>query len=124
MIIVRLVKKYVAMYPKAKKHGWYYFWNKDFRKRIRNRERYLKQKNYLGYIRYNRKGIKKKLAKVNGTACYWCREWIDWQSPATTIDHKIPQSKGGSKKLENLRLLHETCRVEHDQATNQGIIRK
>ncbi len=53
-----------------------------------------------------------------GHICHYC--WIplaNAESPGTgmaTIDHKIPLSRGGSNRLENLVLCCEKCNVEKD----------
>lgn len=40
-----------------------------------------------------------------------------------TIDHIVPRSEGGSNHLENLRLIHNLCRVERDKLIKSGIIK-
>jgi 5-methylcytosine-specific restriction endonuclease McrA len=48
-----------------------------------------------------------RLLRKNGPCCYWCHETF---SPhQLTLDHLKPRSRGGSNKLENLRLACFPC---------------
>ena len=57
--------------------------------------------------------LRTKLIERDGPNCHLCglpteSRWGHW---AATIDHLIPQSKGGKHTLENLRLAHFLCNV-------------
>ena len=50
---------------------------------------------------------KQKLMDLYGVCCWWCRK--DVPKDKLTIDHLVPQSRGGSNSLENLRLSCWQC---------------
>lgn len=51
---------------------------------------------------------RRMLINRDGMVCGICKEPIEKMSDVT-IDHIEPASKGGTDKLENLRLAHEFC---------------
>ena len=51
------------------------------------------------------------LIKRDGLICQLCQEPISNMSDLT-LDHIIPVSRGGTDKLDNLRLAHELCNRE------------
>jgi 5-methylcytosine-specific restriction endonuclease McrA len=48
-----------------------------------------------------------RLLRKNGPRCYWCHE--SFPANQLTLDHLKPRSRGGSNKLENLRLACFPC---------------
>jgi hypothetical protein len=54
---------------------------------------------------------RKQLIKRDGMICGICKEPIA-KLADITFDHVVPKSKGGSDKLENLRLAHEFCNTQ------------
>jgi 5-methylcytosine-specific restriction endonuclease McrA len=48
-----------------------------------------------------------RLLRKNGSRCYWCHEVF--LPHLLTLDHLKPRSRGGSNKLENLRLACFPC---------------
>jgi 5-methylcytosine-specific restriction endonuclease McrA len=48
-----------------------------------------------------------RLLRKNGARCYWCHE--TFHPNQLTLDHLKPRSRGGSNKLENLRLACFPC---------------
>lgn len=44
---------------------------------------------------------------VHGRQCHLCPD----PAPATTADHIVPRSKGGSDELANLRPAHHACNI-------------
>jgi hypothetical protein len=65
--------------------------------------------------------IVEKLAARDGWRCHLCGERIvaNTCSPnprCPTIDHVVPKSKGGSDRLENLKLAHKECNQRRGNA--------
>ena len=48
-----------------------------------------------------------RLLRKNGPRCYWCH--ATFLPSQLTLDHLKPRSRGGSNKLENLRLACFPC---------------
>jgi 5-methylcytosine-specific restriction endonuclease McrA len=48
-----------------------------------------------------------RLLRKNGSRCYWCH--AEFPPNQLTLDHLKPRSRGGSNKLENLRLACFPC---------------
>ncbi len=48
-----------------------------------------------------------RLLKKNGSRCYLCHK--NFLANQLTLDHLKPRSRGGSNKLENLRLACFSC---------------
>lgn len=68
--------------------------------------------------RANRPKVVKELRKRDDNKCFWCGEHVGGQP---TIDHIKPLSKGGNPTdLRNLRLIHNQCRKQRDQAIYSG----
>jgi 5-methylcytosine-specific restriction endonuclease McrA len=68
-----------------------------------------------------------RLLKKNGSRCYLCHE--TFLPNQLTLDHLKPRSRGGSNKLENLRLACFPCnnrrsnRLERaNRSTNSSVI--
>ncbi|MDY6803740.1 MAG: HNH endonuclease signature motif containing protein [Cyanobacteriota bacterium] len=55
----------------------------------------------------NKKAKKRKLNEIFGCQCFWCGQKLEKNEQ--TIDHLIPQSRGGSNSLENLRIACFSC---------------
>lgn len=54
-----------------------------------------------------RKARKRRLIKKYGLRCFWCGKRL---TPKTaTIEHLLPQSKGGTHSFDNLRLACYAC---------------
>lgn len=92
------------MYPRAKKYGVRYFFDKRFRKRCKNKEGVLRRR-VRGYSSLLNK--KKRIFAKNKRCC-WCAGVFKGLNQAT-VDHIIPLSKGGTNDQRNLRLIHNDC---------------
>lgn len=62
----------------------------------------------------DRKVITQRLIERDGANCWICSYPIDLSLPrdhdeSATIDHRHPYSRGGSNRLNNLRLAHKCC---------------
>jgi 5-methylcytosine-specific restriction endonuclease McrA len=55
----------------------------------------------------NKKAKKRKLNEIFGSQCFWCGKELEENEQ--TIDHLMPQSRGGSNSLENLRISCFPC---------------
>ena len=53
------------------------------------------------------KRITKRLLEANNYMCALCGEPTTLKD--SNIDHKIPKSKGGSNRIENLQATHKVC---------------
>lgn len=76
----------------------------------------MSKKHYSRGYRRNEETVwrewsRRQLIRRDGMVCGLCKEPITSLSDVT-IDHIDPRSKGGSDKLENLRLAHEGCNRE------------
>lgn len=102
------------MTPRAIKYGPRYYWDRNFRRRMRNREsnERSKEKYGSGYLS-SKKYIKFQLISRNGNICQLCRRTFPYTR--LTIDHKIKVTKGGTHELSQLQLL---CRRCHDFKDN------
>jgi hypothetical protein len=63
--------------------------------------------------KFNRKpkkklSIRNELVATYGRSCWLCGRGIAYEA-VLSIDHVHPLSKGGSSKIHNLRLAHESC---------------
>jgi hypothetical protein len=56
-------------------------------------------------------GKQRRVCERDDGICYLCRLPVDWSSVARspTVDHVIPQSRGGGSEISNLRLSHKQC---------------
>ena len=108
------------MSPRAYKYGIKYFFNQDFRRIVKNKERNLKSRATYKSFNGNRKSLKIALFRLNGNKCFWCNNKMTFQE--ATIDHIKPASQGGSNKKDNLRLIHNDCRVERDRLIQRGVL--
>ena len=64
-----------------------------------------------------RKNAKKTyLIKNYGSCCWWCQRALP--AKKLTLDHLLPQSKGGSDSLENLRLACVPCNSNRGNSLN------
>lgn len=68
-----------------------------------------------------------KLFKEQKGKCYYCNQYInnsDIQSNSFHRHHLIPVSKGGTDKLSNLRLVHDSCHREiHGKLSLNDMVR-
>lgn len=58
--------------------------------------------------------LRRRIVEIYGSTCHLCQEPIDlslsFPHPLSlTADHLVPQARGGSHSLENLRPAHLTC---------------
>ena len=60
------------------------------------------------------------LVKRDGMVCALCGEPIATLSEVT-IDHIVPLSRGGTDRLDNLRLAHEACNKRRGNARRVGL---
>jgi 5-methylcytosine-specific restriction endonuclease McrA len=69
---------------------------------------YLKSKKNVRVRETTRtKRITKRLLEANNYMCALCGEPTTLKD--SNIDHKIPKSKGGSNRIENLQATHKAC---------------
>lgn len=109
------------MLPKVRKHGLRYLLDKKYRKKCKYKDLRLKQRLRYGTYRKRAKSLKNALFHRDGRICFWCNEPMQFND--ATIDHVIPASVHKNNKLSNLRLLHNSCRVERDRLINKGILK-
>ena len=62
-----------------------------------------------GSVQKNRQKVRKQLWEES-SKCFYCK--IDLLFKESTLDHKIPISKGGSEKIENFVLACRKCNKE------------
>jgi len=101
------------MTPRAKKYGIRYYFDKEFRRVKKQREKSKKdrQKYGSGYLT-SRKTIKRNLALQHGRICQWCKNRFSLSD--LEIDHIKKRSEGGSNHYDNLQLLCHPCHVKKD----------
>ena len=112
----------------AKRYGIRVFWDKEYRAKVirkaKNRKRTLAdRKRWGGSGRASpesKRKLKIRLFKILGNKCFWCRGRMFLNT--STIDHIVPSSHGGNSKHSNLRLIHNSCRVERDRMINKGTL--
>jgi 5-methylcytosine-specific restriction endonuclease McrA len=110
------------MRKRAFKYGLQYFWDRDFRRRIRNKETAHKNKERYGSaFPSNKRSLKAALFRRDGSICFWCGERLFFDS--ATIDHINPVKEGKNNKKENLRLIHDACRIERDRSIQKGVLK-
>lgn len=63
-----------------------------------------------------KKARKTSLLRDYGSQCWWCQRALP--AKKLTLDHLLPQSKGGSHSLENLRLACVPCNSERGNSLN------
>ena len=63
-----------------------------------------------------RRAKKANLLKAYGAKCWWCQ--CSFPARKLTLDHLVPQSKGGSHSLENLRLACVPCNSDRGNSLN------
>ena len=84
-------------------------WEKDFYFHCRDHN-----DSYVPEVEYKSKPIiyyakkRKRLFDLANGICYLCNKPITNMQEAN-IDHVIPRSRGGSNRMSNLRLTHESC---------------
>jgi 5-methylcytosine-specific restriction endonuclease McrA len=116
----RLIRSIVAMYPYAKEHGFRYYFDTEFRRRIsfkRNsyRKKLLRRKREGSFSRSKIKvRLKLKLVERDQSDCNICKQPFDMKN--LTIDHVLPLFQGGNSEIDNLQLLCEPC---HQVKTKQ-----
>lgn len=65
------------------------------------------RKQHGAELRWN----KKQLLRRDGNVCQLCKEPMA-DMKEVTIDHILPVSKGGTDRIDNLRLVHKACNEE------------
>lgn len=112
----------IHLLPKVKKHGLLYLYDREWRKRVRNRIRTLKSRTAYGK-NWGRNifRVKTQLFAWKGNVCFWCGRSMKYNE--ATVDHIKPVSQGGGNEIQNLRLIHEPCRVERDRAIARGFVK-
>lgn len=66
--------------------------------------------------RKNYKKHKQRLFK-NITSCFWCEKELTFET--ATVEHKIPLSKGGSNRNDNLTLACVKCNSQRKNKTSR-----
>lgn len=118
----RIFSSFFMMWPRIRKYGISYYYDKGFRKRCKKYEVGKRQKRLYGSsFLAKRSRIKQAMFRANGNICFWCNKPM--KSKNATIDHIIPISKGGGNEYFNLRLVHDLCRVERDRQIQKGLIK-
>ncbi len=72
------------MWPKAKKWGWKYLWNLEFRDRCRKKEAHRRGNKKYGNYQKNAPSIRTALFGRDGNKCCWCDEPMKYKD--ATID--------------------------------------
>lgn len=109
------------MLPRARRYGIRYLFDKDFRRRMRNREHTLKDREKRGSYIGNARSLKIALFRRDGNKCFWCT--LPMKFHEATIDHIVPVSVRKDNSKKNLRLIHDTCRRERDRAIAKGLLK-
>lgn len=65
----------------------------------------------------NNRGIKGQLSLVFGNVCYYCKG--DFGFDDLTVDHKIPESRGGGHYFSNLALACDDCNSDKRDMTEE-----
>lgn len=102
------IKTLFQMTPRALKYGPKYYWNRDFRRKMRNREsnEVAKRKYGSGYLT-RKQHTKDQLITRDGNKCAHCSHILS--KYLLTIDHKKKVTEGGTHDLEQLQLLCRRC---------------
>jgi 5-methylcytosine-specific restriction endonuclease McrA len=117
--LIRLFKTIIAMYPYARAHGFRYYFDTDYRRRISYRRKRLHQDKVrrvrAGFFRTKKvkAKIKKRLIERDGQRCNYCKQCLSRGS--LTIDHILALFKGGNNDLINLQLLCWPCHKEKNR---------
>ena len=118
--VYRLVRSIIQMYPYAHQHGFRYYVDTDFRRRIS----YRRKNHYKHLVRRQREGsfsrshvkakLKLMLVDRDKEFCNLCNK--PFLIKNLTIDHVLPLFMGGNSEINNLQLLCEPChRVKSKQ---------
>lgn len=122
VIIRKAFKSLKKIFRATGIYGYRILWDANFY--------YEQSKDYNYHLRQSRLGpdwlarkwwFIKELRKRDENKCFWC--W-DTLGKRVTIDHIKPLSRGGaSQDLKNMRLIHEDCRKQRDQAIYSGLVK-
>lgn len=103
-----------AMWPRAKKYGLRYYWDKEFRRVMRQREDNRRQRAVRGSgFMSSRQKIKLRLATKRGWKCEWCKQ--SFHVKQLTLDHIKKVADGGTNSDSNLQLLCRFCHLMKDK---------
>ena len=111
--IRRFVKSVIEMYPHAREHGFRYYTDTNFRRKISYDCKKNIRKHREGAFNrsYVRAKLKTQLIARDGLGCKSCKQEFDREN--LTIDHIIPLFTGGrGSDIKNLQLLCEPCHVQ------------
>jgi 5-methylcytosine-specific restriction endonuclease McrA len=85
-------------------------------------------KNGSQYQRNRRNLIKRNLLKHNKYKCEYCENDMQFDNPQlpnyVTIDHKLPLSKGGSNRIDNLAVCCRSCNFSKASLTLEQFFQK
>ncbi len=105
-----------------KKYTWYWNYIKENNK---GRHDKTKEKLYRRVLsarsrwadKYNldKSDIDKLIKEALGTNCTYCQEEITTEN--MSLDHRIPQDRGGSNDLDNLEIVCQRCNVRKGSLT-------
>lgn len=60
--------------------------------------------------KYDMLRLRESVFRRDGNKCVYCHKWF--LDNALTLDHKIPKSKGGTYKIDNLLTCCEPCNMD------------
>lgn len=82
----------------------------------------------LSCVAYKERVIR-TLTRKQKNRCYLCHKHMDdprrshWKAPAfPTIDHWLPQSRGGTDDIDNLRLCCRQCNIAKGATLPAGLV--
>lgn len=94
------------MTPRAMKYGLRYYFDPDFRWKMKMRE-------VSRMRRYNAEEWRRRVAQRDGWLCMGCK--LERQERKLTLDHIVKLSDGGKTIMNNLQLLCRPCHNEKDK---------
>lgn len=109
----RFIRDKKAMWPRAKRYGLRYYFDKEFRRVMKQRERNKRDRAKRGSgFMSSRQSIKRELFYRYGNACRMCGQTFELAK--LEIDHIKRVADGGTNDYYNLQLLCHECHLDKD----------